>query len=512
MRRQRESIIHKQKKSENFGNLLNLHCTNECSDLFLDVYNQKSDCFSHCGDFQFSIETHRFMLISASNYFRKRLGPSHLNQELGSRENKQTLSLYLNFSLGLEESVVRLFFSLFYVNRFDADHLNIRIPNQEATLLELIKSNILVLYQLAIFFYFDALTAYCEAELFGSMTLEYFTALTTFCLIKNEYTGRYAIIDERVKIYARLIEWYVCCIEHTPYTELLNTTSRGQKCNRRYFSCNKEELLNELLTSVDNIQACRIPTKSHTNFDNFTRTHIEYYRKICNACLNDNKTSYAYQGFYYINFGTLKKYYRNGHEQHFFRLKKRRTLFGPDQNVLEMSMKRIYYQEAIHVRKKQRRASLPGLEMLVDSNADAEGANIEVEEEDDPSYANTGNSTTEEEEEEEEENEEEEIQEEEEHDILISSKLNLEEMAKDLTCLYECKSQISLLSRKVKKDLTSCEYMMKDFSMPSEISDFEVHEPKHCYEAKCDTCCQKAPVYIIQLALQLSRAVELPHM
>ncbi len=503
---QRVSFTSKQNSInlQKLGVLFNNSCL---SDLVIHIFDEET------GEKKLSLASHRLVLYAASEYFRiifenqKRDSPfAPLNGNL---------NITLNFSHGLEKEVVELMFRLFYVPVFDTTQL-------DTEQIKTINLHILYLYQLSLRFTFDALTVYCEELLFANMTLGYFGLLTEFCLTKNEKIGRFSIISERISIYSRLMQWYQCCIDHTDYSNLLTTTvmtgttntpvsnnnnnDTPMRYNRQYLSCNKEEILRDMMNLVDNIHQCQIPTKNHTIGINRESMKIDYYRRICHDCLaNNTKRAKTYQNYYYINFGTLKKYYSNGSEQYSFRLKKKNQQkhFSTD-NIVEMSFIRTFFKKEANPRRRRR--SRDDISMLVEGQKedshDGEGANSDS----DDVYQNLI-------EEEDEEEEEEEFEETgsgsgERSEELVKSRDFIERMTEKEgePILYSCKTNIFLLSKKVRKDHTLTEYSERDLQIPSEISNFEIHQEKHCYEGKCDSCREKKLIYIIQLEIELSKS------
>lgn len=475
-----------QDKRENFVNLMDLHKDSLYTDFVLLICDEADPLRQP----KFEIATHRFILYACSTYFARCFT---FGQQQASSIVLSSMCLALNFVDGLTEEMVRLFFRLFYVTRFDAQHLL-----AEEGLMDAIEANIFFLYQLALRFHFNPLIEYCESLLFESWGLEYFGHLSRFCLIKNGVTGRYAIIDERLKLYARFLQWYQCCVEQLPtYAPLLSDDASS----RHYFSCQKEEIMRELIANVDNIEACHIPTKSHRNVS-ATAMQLTYYRKICTACLFNSNTKHSYEGFYLINFGALKKYYLNGYEQYFFRLKRRLRNNDPlTDNMLELSLLRTYEEprdmtssnndETHHTPKHaNRRHSATRIRLIIQENEkDVYDESISVEEEE----------------------EVEEIEIEEmiaANNTILDDKAQLEQMpllASMTDTKYRCQSHITLLSKKVDTDQTPSTYASRDFALPTEISHFELHHEKWCYTGQCDSCAKQAPIYIIQMDIRLER-------
>jgi hypothetical protein len=471
---------------------MDLHKDSVYSDIVLLICDE-ADPFRSV---QFQIDTHRLILYACSTYFARCFTFGQKTCNTTTSTLVSSMCLALNFVDGLTEEMVRLFFRLFYVRRFDSKHLG----DEDGDLVSQIESNIFFLYQLALRFHFDPLVEYCESLLFESWGIEYFAHLSRFCLIKNSVSGRYAIIDERLKLYARFLQWYQCCVDHIPYSPLLAEDDTAKSNSRRYFSCQKEEILREHYENVDNITACHIPTKSHLNVSHDVM-RLEYYRKICASCLFNHKTKHSYEGFYLINFGALKKYYLNGHEQYFFRLKRRLkpTTTQLGENVLELSLLRTYYKEEEILdedddagedntsrKHSNRRHSASRIKLLIqqDDSSDenyCESISVEGEEKEEEEGAAM------------------------EEDIVDKNRARLEQMPLVATSKYRCKTLVTLLSKKVETDTMEREYTSRDFSLPTEINNFEMHQEKWCYAGQCDTCHNIKPIYIIQMDIHLER-------
>lgn len=483
----------KKNKRDNLVNLVDIHKDSMYTDFVLLVCDEADP---H-RNVLFQIDTHRLILYACSDYFARCFTFGH--QQKNNNTVMTSMYLALNFIDGLTEEMVRLFFGLFYVRRFDTKHLG--------DLAETIESNIFFLYQLALRFHFSPLAEYCEALLFESWTLEYFGHLTRFCLIKNSVTGRYSIIDERLKLYARFLQWYQCCVEHIPYSPLMPSSEDAAVVpSSRYFSCQKEEILREHRENVDNFAVCHLPNKSHRNLTR-SAMKLEYYRRICTSCLFNSKTRHSYEGFYLINFGAIRKNYTNGYEQYFFRLKRRikpaaiTTVTPLGENILELSLLRTYYnhtqeEEEEEVTKTNkhanRRLSATRIRLLI------EGA------------SNNDNSL---EEEEEGMMVEEEKEEDEDPGTIIDNKAHLEQMPllpSMSTTKYLCKTLVTLISKKVETDTISREYKTRDFALPTEINAFELHHEKWCYTGQCDTCRHTKPIYIMQMDISLEQEDHAP--
>jgi len=432
----------KKKQAAVRHNLLNLPESFTHS-LYTDIMLYIVDEETHAK--RLEIASHRLILYSASRHFRKLLTFEGGGGGGGARH--ESIVLYLNFSSGLCESVVRLFFRLFYVGDFDSRHLT--TPE-----LDLIKENVLHLYQLAHYFGFDSLALYCEAYLFDTMCVEYFNLLSNYCLQKNQETGKFYIVGERLTVYARLLQWYQCCIEHVGYAPLqVCGSSEGEThITRKYFSCNKEEIMRELAESVENISACAVPQRALRLLGG-QGSQVDYYRRICHTCLHGGaRMRRNYSGLYCINLGCLEKRYREGHARYAFRL--RRTTQSAS-CVLEASLEHrsAPSEETSHRDKRARLESEEEEEMLVEGGGGQE----------EPVSAPGGRT------------------------------------------LYCCRTDVTLLSRRYELTLVSQSHRKKSFAHYTELARFEMHDKKYCYTGKCDTCAERKPVYIILLQTLLEK-------
>lgn len=526
----------KQKPAEALRNLASVFNSGICSDIVLSMYDETSK--THVID----IQSHILLLYLNSGYFRTHFDNTLFSNKMKPCEEKNRLCLLLPFDENIDKNLICLFFSLFYVTLFDAQHLN-----QEQR--DKITHNILYLYQLAWRFDFYALSGYCEEQLFATMTIEYFGLLTEFCLSRDNETGRFSIKQHLVSLYSRLMQWYQCCIDHTEYSNLLTstiiqpattatttTTTQQQqmadpapKYGRKYLSCNKEEIMRDIMTLVDGIQQCQIPVKNHTLSANHMNTQIRYYRRICSDCLvNRSNSASSYQGYYYINFGSLTRYYSNGYESYAFRLKRKNssTQLKPlVDNVLEMCLHRVYYPTIIKTApppaprpaNNNTNSNNSDLDMLVEEklhDTSSEEQDYMIPEE---RYQYHGNQDEDSEEEDDEEEDEEDDEEEEEEierpEELTKSRDQIERMdeANLLNqATYTCETVILLLSKKVCRDRIVTKYSDKNIKLATELSNFEIHSDKHCYQGKCDSCLAKRPVYIIQMEINLQRCDSMP--
>ena len=330
-------ITYEAHKSENFSNLLS------------DFYNKAtfSDLALHIGDLSnpskqpLVIHSHLLVLHSASEYIRRYLS-CFLNDPTRSSisipnallPNQLQLTLQLDYARsGLDDEVIALFFSLFYVTRFDEAHL--RANNLE----EPLHHNILVLYDLALYFLFDALSAYIEQYFKASMCLAYFTPLSLFCLTLDPLTATYSTEKQRgASVYKRLAQWYTCCVSEQGSVEEPATVDASTVCDYEYFTRNKKAILQDMAR----IENCRLPKKEARRIDASTIC-LDYHRNICEACMGESTKDNAVGAFYYLDMGCVSLRYTNGVERFFLRLKKKKH---PDSrstthdNRVELTMNR----------------------------------------------------------------------------------------------------------------------------------------------------------------------------
>lgn len=286
---------------------------------------------------QLQIHTHIVVLSSVSCYIASSLVPllNHQNIQIASKAEKEALltsqvvlKLQLDFSQSLSDEVVILFFSLFYVNRFDETHL------QSQNLKEKVHYHILELYELASYFLFDALIFYIEQHLVSTMCLTYFSPLMQFSLLQSS-GGDYHILDDKLSLFTRLLQWYQCCIEPS-----------SPEAEQDYYVREKENIMTDLSRRVKNIEQCEIPRKSVISLDSLN-TRLYYYHRICPACLDGDSKANRIGAFYYPEIGELSKTYRNARETFAFRLKRK---LHSKQNISAVEL--IYQRE--YTQKRQR--------------------------------------------------------------------------------------------------------------------------------------------------------------
>lgn len=425
-------IIHDSQKSENFGNLLS------------DFYNKAmySDLVLHIGDTgnpgktPFVIHTHQLVLHSASEYIRRRLSSCFLEDPSRSYVNNQLqITIQLDYARsGLDDEVVGLFFSLFYVARFDEAHLKAN------HLEERLHHNILVLYDLALYFLFDSLSTYIEQYFKATMCLAYFTPLSLFCLQHNPATATYSVEKQRGStLYRRLAQWYACCVSGDEEAGAANTVDEEKetRCDSQYFSRNKQTILHEMAQ----IENCRLPKKEARRLNDST-IRLDYHRNLCGDCMGNS--SNAVGAFYYLDMGCLTLKYTNGVERFFLRLKKKRR----------HDVRGVVYDNGMELTMISAMSSPPPYKKLrIASHGQQQRWMSPVDESD----------------------------------------------------RYECESRISLLSRKRHKDKSTQSRSKKNIFIPTEINNFDVHAPKHCYEGRCDHCATLKPIYIMLISIKLSK-------
>ncbi len=321
--------------------------------IYTDITVEVCDLASgHC---VFRLQSHRLILYAASLHFRRALA--------FAGQSQQVLRLFLDCGV-FPEALVRLFFRLLYVTVFDAQHLSARDS-------EAIGENVLFLYQLATQYLVDALRAHCESLLYASFSLDHFKLLSDYVLVPSAAgPAKLSVMDERIELYARYLQWYQCCVErdnNRHYTALqLSPCDCEQTINRHYFSCNKAEILDELRLAVDNVAQCRIPRHAVQSGANGAR-HLEYYRSVCHDCVR--RSSVHSPQYHYSNIGCLRKHYANGTECYAFRL--RRARHTPRHCALELCLERRRHGEQAEKRARydDEASVLEGLELLDDEDA-----------------------------------------------------------------------------------------------------------------------------------------------
>lgn len=298
------SVDDRHSPSECGVNLLPLHTKAIYSDSEVAVIDAAT------GRVVFHVQTHLVILYAASGYFRTLMAGQF---DVG--DNSQ-FSVRIDFSQlepSLAENVVRLFFRLFYVTIYDERQLS----SEE---MRLIDEHLLYLYQLASWYDCDALRLYCERRLFGAFSLDCFKLFSDYALTENPTgDGRFCILDERLRLFARFLQWYQCCTDEKKEEDEEETTPTATTLNEDYFLCNKRRIMNALLSDVENITRCRIPRRTITATSQAER-QIDYYRRICHHCLTTTTTTTT------RSLGCLERRYFNGKEVYAFRLGRDETL------------------------------------------------------------------------------------------------------------------------------------------------------------------------------------------
>jgi hypothetical protein len=457
------------KKTENFAQLHELYKQAQCSDVTLQIYDE-AQCAMPVEQQQcwLSVQTHKLILCANSAYFR---------QLLARQPAASVLRLYVSLG-GIEHDMLRHFFGLFYLNVLDERHLT-------AEELLFLDENVLYMYKLAHFFSFDALASYCERRIFESMNVEHFKEVLNFCLIGGGDTQQlqqqqqpHRVIPERLSIYTHMLQWYKCCIEHTPYMSLTprrnsgsdssnesddfssgSSSSSSSSCNGNsppppqqlsvtYYSCNKEEILDEMVQAVPDLERhCLLPQKTVQYMTDF-HTRLYYYRRCCHYCLNGTRTPqqmapqctvFSTKPSHYVNMGVIKKRYGNGHESYHFSLKR------VDQDwFLEMHRT----QQPLHPKKRARMQPPVVEEMHFESGGGSNNSD---------------------------------------------------------DCRYQCITSVELLSAKATERQEAQTPHTTGLSVPQQLCGLRLHKPKHCYVGKCDNCRNKQPLYIVVCRVDVHR-------
>lgn len=351
--------------SENFGNLRSQYFNkSDDSDLLLQI-NELGTSIK-----RLEIHAHSLVVKSGSRYIASCLssGLNHQNRSVVScggqtpfSRNKIVLRLELDFSNGLSDRVVEFFFSLFYLNRFDhCDDSD--VENQQIK--EELHYNILELYELACYFFFDALTVYIEEHLFSTMSLSYFTPLYRFCLTFDEARNRYSIIESKAALFTRLLQWYQACVDTS--IQLLPPSSSAIEavCDSDYYAVHKASIIADVWRRVNMIEKCELPSREILR--GVENTELRYYHRICPTCLDStDKKANRIGAFYYADLGQLRKTTRNGSETYFFRLKKKKKLSyatttrqGDNNNLvtIELTRRRAYKSNTIDTQLEEEHA------------------------------------------------------------------------------------------------------------------------------------------------------------
>jgi hypothetical protein len=307
---------------------------------------------------------------------------------------------------------------------------------------------------------------YIEQYFLEGMCLSYFSPLFGFCLSVDSATNgssgaHYKIIPSKAHLFSRLLQWYQCCIDPiAPATYQIPPTEMGTE----YFLYHKEVILNDFSQRIENLESCNVPRHQVTLLPtqaSSRKIKLNHYHKICNTCLCNHRKNNTVNAYYYTDLGSLKKTYSNGSETFFFRLKKRvpsnRDSMPPRSNASSSNNNTIELTCVREYTKKRARNSL----------------NMQLVDEEENEW----------------------LEKEQEQERSIS---------------YSCESQVTLLSRKRQNDMIDHTYKESDISRPTAISHFLLHKPKYCYEAHCEHCKVKKPVYVFILNVTLSKEVDPP--
>jgi len=470
---------------------------------------------------QFTIESHYIVLWSASLHFRKNLQFSSRNASKDqTTTNEVIITLDLSENSGITEQTVHIFFSLFYVPVFSLASLG-------SERYDFIEENILYLYQLSEHFMFQSLKLHCERQLFASFSLDHFKLLTEFSLISSTIEKhRMSIIDERINLYSRYLQWYQCCVEDAKYTPLPKeggTTSSSRRnsgnrsnntsiCNNNnsrvgsnsggggeeemevegpgfiyteYFSCKKADILREWQCAIENIDSCHIPSRSISKSRNGNLSTINYYRKLCIHCI---KADASPTREYYIDLGSMTKISGDDSDVYSFRLKKLESEteysleIGLDHKNSETSTQQAKRMKLLadYYRKKND-DNEQNNEMIIDHH---NNNNIH----DNPNGGDLGD------------------------DKMQTSSSSSGEEQEDNTLatreyIYDCRSSITLLSKQLNLPSFSFHYPEKHIGfVGEEIGKFSLNEKNDCYIGRCDRCKEgETEVYIIILKILLER-------
>jgi len=339
--------------SSNTG-LLNLYTSKIFCDTRLIIVDNKTN------EEKLSVDTHRIVLYSTSMYMKNLFSFNEKAKTDPTTTMPTVFTLGIDFDSGMTIEIVALFFGLLYVPSLDVPYLS-----QES--LGFLNENILFFYNLAIYYAVDTITAYCEKKLFSSFSLDHFKIMTEYSLLLLHQTSselekdvyfnapptttptsiitKYTVLDDKLNLYSRYLWWYQCCVDRVKYTKLPLVQQSSnydmdveQSIDQEYFTCKKKDIMNELETTVENIDRCRIPKRRLSE----DHTHIQYYRRICVSCITTRK--YKPNESYYINMGVI----RQGNEQEGFSFRLKNPIGRHNHYIIEMA----------------RNSTLPGREIM----------------------------------------------------------------------------------------------------------------------------------------------------
>jgi hypothetical protein len=293
------------------------------------------------------------------------------------------------------------------------------------------------------------------------MNVEHFKEVLNFCLVPSSGgTATHSVIPERLSIYTHMLQWYKCCIEHTPYMPVTPPPRRNSgsdsssddsgsgspvtQLSVTYYSCNKEEIIDEMTQVVQDLERHRLMPQKSVQRVSLWHTRLSYYRRVCHFCLNGSTRSpdqlslpqctvFSLKPSHYVNLGAIKKRFNNGCESYHFNLKRVNQDW-----FLEMYRT----QQAPHSRHTQ---------MPVEEEMHFEG----------------GGETR-----------------------------------------YQCVTSVEMLSAKATERQTSQTALLPSLSSPLHLCNLTPHKPKHCYVGKCDNCRNKQPLYIIICRVDIHRSAQ----
>lgn len=489
-------------KPENFGNFIALYNSTRYSDIMLKIYDNLTLQYLNC-----AIYTHKLILDSGSRHFnqlfsetyndRRRAEPSNSEDHATTEEQpKEEIQLFMDFSSGLTLPLLKDFFKLFYVVAFDETHLS-------AAEREFIANNVLFLYQLASYFQFLTLCHYCEQILCENMDLQYFRVLLEFSLIQCTEKNCYAIKDESLRIFTRLIQWYQCCIgEHislpldssgqrlncpqkdTEKVAFTDQSDVARKSRGYYFSHSKEQILLDCISSIENFHLCPVPQKSLTTSGTpyAPSTAIAYYAKLCTNCYRNDDDGHIlpHERSRLIDLGFIARVYANGTEKCAFRLRKD---LDSSENALEIHMERRYNEkprDQVMSDETEERPSVEFQDRLEEEGHGSQSLDMDVEE------VNCGDART--------ENDSISLAPDDGVNFLYPTEGDQ---------LYRCETRLSMLSKMVENETSIYEVEQMRQSTITEVSRFQLHEEQYCYEGKCGKCKKYGPLFILLIDLKL---------
>ncbi len=484
---------------------------------------------------QFTIDTHYIVLWAASLHFRKTLQFTDYTGK--NQTNDIIITIDFSENTGITEKTVIVFFSLFYVPSFSVDSL-------DSARYEFIEENILQLYQLSELFIFQPLKLHCEKQLFASFSLDHFKLLTEFALVPSpNRKNMMSIVDERVKLYSRYLQWYQCCVEESKYMQLpgegnpnhtnknsndilvnrsnstgnnsvflgfsngtgtivrdnnSNNTNKGGGVTEEmevegpgfiyteYFSCKKSDILEEWKSAIENFNLCPIPSRSIRT--NGKICNINYYRKLCRQCI---KAEECHRHDHYIDLGVMtRKSSTDDSYTYSFRLKKSKLL--TNEYILELGLDHKIDESSSRQAKR--------LKLLANSYRQRRNSNEQYQHQQ---------------------------QQQQQEMIIDDNNSNMCKYCVDMMhtssssssssddenidiyneYIYNCRSTVTLLSKQLDLPTFNFHYTDKHIGfVGQDIGGFSLHEKNDCYIGRCDKCKEsETGVYIIILKIMLER-------